>query len=130
MSDARAKIMLDALYAELPRLDCQGKCAESCGPIMMTRVEWARITKRLKCAPKATTLTCPMLVNDRCSVYTIRPTLCRLWGMVESMPCPWGCVPERYLTDAEGQDFLLRAEAISEPDHAEAIDRIRESVSS
>jgi hypothetical protein len=38
--------------------------------------------------------TCPALKDGRCSVYDVRPTLCRLWGVVEDMPCPWGCVPD------------------------------------
>jgi hypothetical protein len=101
---------LEALYAELPKLDCQGKCAESCGPIFMTEIEWERITDDLGHTPEATSLTCPMLTAEgRCSVYELRPTICRLWGLVERMACPWGCVPERWLTDAEAGDFLRRA---------------------
>ncbi len=103
MSDQTAKRDLDRMYGELPTIDCQGKCAESCGPIWMTRVEWQRITKKKRYEPRASSLTCPLLVADRCSVYALRPTLCRLWGVVEGMPCPWGCKPTpRYLTDIEG----------------------------
>jgi len=105
---------LDEIYAELPRLDCQGKCAESCGPILMTPLEEERILertgRRVNFGPD---LTCNMLTSlERCAVYDIRPTICRLWGLVESMPCPWGCKPDRYLTDAEGHRILDRVAAI------------------
>jgi Fe-S-cluster containining protein len=76
---------------------------------MMGRVEWQRICKRVGHEPRATSLTCPLLQNARCSVYLIRPMICRLWGLVETMPCLWGCVPERYLTREEGFEFLARA---------------------
>lgn len=45
---------------------------------------------------------CTFLNGTRCSLYSIRPVICRLWGVVESMPCPHGCKPERVLTDEEG----------------------------
>jgi len=104
---------LDRLYAELPRLDCQGRCAESCGPILMTRLEEARIVEQTGVAPGwDDTLTCSLLKDERCSVYQVRPAICRLWGLVESMPCLWGCKPDRYLTDAEGHAFLARVAAV------------------
>lgn len=115
MSDARAKVLLDRLYAELPAIDCKRQCAESCGPIAMERVEWERICKRVGYEPRGNlaTLDCPLLRDGLCSVYAIRPMICRLWGIVESMECPWGCKPERYLTREEGFEFLSRAREIA-----------------
>lgn len=52
---------------------------------------------------------CPALdFIGRCSVYEIRPLICRLWGVVETMKCHYGCEPERYLTDEEGKVFFAR----------------------
>lgn len=110
MSKRGAIRALDRLYAELPTLDCKGLCAESCGPIVMSRVEWVRITDKVGHEPVGgPDLTCPLLAGERCTVYDIRPTICRLWGMVPAMPCPHGCVPSRPLTDLEGYEYLLRA---------------------
>ncbi len=106
---------LDALYAELPRLECQRLCAESCGPVFMGRLEWRRVcTSVREVRTGGDDLMCPLLKKGRCEVYPIRPMLCRLWGLVESMPCPWGCEPDRYLTDREGHEFLVRAASLSE----------------
>jgi Fe-S-cluster containining protein len=47
---------------------------------------------------------CPLLTNHgRCSQYDLRPLMCRLWGVVNDplMICPFGCEPQRYLSNAE-----------------------------
>jgi Fe-S-cluster containining protein len=37
---------------------------------------------------------CSMLdEHGRCTVYDIRPMICRLYGTMETMPCPHGCLP-------------------------------------
>jgi len=112
--DKRKRIALDELYAELPALKCKKLCAESCGPVPMGRVEWQRVCKAVGEERKGhADLTCPILENGRCAAYEVRPMLCRLWGVVETMPCPWGCIPERWLTEEEGFEFLGRASEIS-----------------
>jgi Fe-S-cluster containining protein len=71
---------------------------------------------------------CPALKNGHCSVYEIRPTICRLWGATESMPCPHGCTPPEALGQAESFELLRLAaragggmadddKASSVPDH-------------
>lgn len=126
MSDVRAKAALDRLYAELPTIACQRKCESSCGPILMSRIEDERITKKLGYEPVMTldptnprSFRCPMLRDGLCAVYAIRPMLCRLWGIVETLPCPWGCKPEpRYLSHREGLVMLKRAEELGTPEEA------------
>lgn len=44
---------------------------------------------------------CPALVENRCTVYDVRPTICRLWGAGPGMACPWGCEPDVPLTPRE-----------------------------
>lgn len=112
MSDTAIKRRLDELYAELPTIKCQQLCSEACGPIMMGRVEWQRICKKVGHEPQATSLVCPLLSsNGICTVYAIRPMICRLWGLIDAddMRCHHGCVPSRWLTREEGFEFLARA---------------------
>jgi Fe-S-cluster containining protein len=103
---------LDALYAELPTIHCQGKCEESCGPIEMTRAERDRIVERTgkPLAKVDKKLTCPLLTPAGwCSVYSIRPAICRIWGLVPSMKCPYGCVPEGgFLLEEQGFEWMQR----------------------
>lgn len=105
---------LKRLYAELPTIDCKGLCWESCGPIAMTGVEHRRMIReggeRYASGPKEL---CPYLEEHQCSVYPVRPLICRIWGLTEDMPCEWGCQPSRVMTAAEGHQFLRRATAIS-----------------
>jgi len=114
--DKRRRVALEALYAELPTIECRGLCAESCGPVPMGRVEWQSVCRAGGERKGSGDLICPYLELSRCSVYEVRPMLCRLWGVVESMPCLWGCQPEpRYLTREEGFEFLRRAATIQDP---------------
>ena len=100
---------LERLYAQVPDVKCRGLCQEACGPIGMTELEVARMEAAAGrplplCGP---TLVCPLLGADgRCSVYAVRPMVCRQWGAVESMPCPHGCRPGRMLSHEEGQRLL------------------------
>src|ERR1035438_9631703 len=106
MSDSIALV-----YISLPAIRCQGKCQASCGPIMYSDAEASRVErltgKRLPdvfvvIEPKD--LTCPLLdPAGHCSIYAHRPLICRLWGLVERMRCPWGCVPDRWLSDNEAR---------------------------
>lgn len=54
-----------------------------------------------------TDATCPSLTaSGRCAVYSVRPMICRVWGLVREMACPWGCVPDRWLSGREVQRLL------------------------
>ena len=52
---------------------------------------------------------CPALVDGACTVYEIRPTICRLWGATRSMPCPHGCTPDDALTKDDSRRLLHEA---------------------
>lgn len=115
---------LDAAHATIPSANCKGMCVECCGPVFMTRLEWDRITARVGKRPAPTPeqrekLECPMLKDGRCSVYDIRPTVCRLWGVEPSMPCPFGCKPDREFTAADGHAVMQEVEAVSRTHYPE-----------
>lgn len=115
--DEARRAALDALYAELPSIECRGKCWDSCGPIGMTGVEHRRLREAGAEVPNNTIFPpppgslCPALTMfNQCGVYEIRPLICRLWGLIEGvLPCTYGCRPDRYLTDAEAHEFIARA---------------------
>ena|SRR2546421_4656866 len=118
---------LDALYAAIPHLDCKRLCQQSCGPIVMSRREWDRIEARrgaarmYASAENRRTMVCPYLdaASGACSVYAVRPLICRLWGVVKRMRCPWGCKPERWLSDKQARKLLRAVQRLSgEPERA------------
>ena len=102
---------LQALYAELPTIVCRGLCYGACGPVMASRLEVEQLGAPLTF--HAHTLSCVFLDADRrCLAYDRRPMICRVYGMSRGLPCAHGCVPDRWLTDAEGREFVARAMAI------------------
>lgn len=110
---------LEALYAQLPTIDCQGHCWESCGPIIMSTAERQRIADTGVDIPHAAQLlatgaaTCPALTMlHQCSVYDIRPLICRIWGATRELWCTWGCRPSRLLSRDEAHGLIRKAGAI------------------
>ncbi len=110
---------LDALYAEVPAIECQGLCWDSCGRLDMSSAERRRIkTEGGVEIPDGTKAAGPSLcvaltMFRRCGVYAIRPLVCRLWGVIESLPCTFGCRPERMLSDEEAYELIAQALDIS-----------------
>jgi len=109
--------LLAELYAEVPEIECRQQCQRYCENIMMAGPEFDRIVATLGFTPRSDPgcpARCPMLTTEGlCSVRDIRPLICRLWGVTETMQCPWGCRPERYLTEAEAFALLLRSGAFA-----------------
>lgn len=105
---------LQALYDRLPTIRCQGLCHDSCGPIDMSVRERDRIEREFGPVTCGAGATCTMLdEHRRCRAYAIRPLICRLWGVLESLPCPYGCKPEPgYLTREEGFSLVAEADLI------------------
>jgi hypothetical protein len=114
-SHAERATALTNIYNQLPTINCQGLCADSCGPIQMTPTEHRRIQTRHNITIPDRGLhdagaTCEALTMfGRCHVYPDRPLLCRLWGLLDILPCVYGCQPDRYLTAAEGYELLAQA---------------------
>ena len=96
---------LEELYAQLPALSCLGLCEASCGEHIDASTAERRRLLHAGVDLDAPTPdgACPALTQTfglgRCSVHAIRPTICRLWGVMASMPCPHGCRPEGGLVD-------------------------------
>lgn len=93
-------------YERLPNADCRGctDCATRCvGNLRITRSEFEAIRDYLGCAifeptlRRAGQMLTPCEFSDphgpRCLVYPVRPLICRLFGIVQWLPCPRGRVP-------------------------------------
>lgn len=107
---------LQRLYDELPVVQCKGLCGHSCGEhIDASDVErWRIRAAGVNLNAPTADGSCPALTRTfgvgRCSVYDVRPMVCRLWGVSASMVCPHGCVPEGgFLDDADALRRLLQS---------------------
>lgn len=101
---------LRELYAAIPAMRCRGLCAEvACGSVAMIEHERERIQARhgVHIADGMHPQGCPALTaHGNCSVYDDRPMVCRVWGSVPMMSCPYGCQPDGgQLTDLQGAEL-------------------------
>lgn len=105
--------------------DCKGKCQASCGPIPVSgeerRLVQQRSGKQLDFDKE--TWRCNMLSKTGyCTVYSVRPLICRIWGATEKLPCVFGCEPERVLTQEEALGLFAELEELTgDGDSREAI---------
>lgn len=134
-SNRRTDAELDALYAQVPEIDCKGLCIDSCGPVEGGHRETVRIRQAGVRLPDRRAAvrqmiadggeyTCPALRNGRCSVYAVRPMICRIWGASDDMPCPYGCQPRggrRRLTAAEGLALIEAARTAGTAERATTV---------
>jgi len=131
---------LDEIYAEVPALTCKKKCWRSCGVVPAFMVEAERMARYLDRPIESFALAtsdvtvmlwdraiddglaapipedrCPLLRFNECSVYPVRPLICRLYGIVPRMKCQWGCEPERPFGDDQAHELLARVAALTVP---------------
>lgn len=118
---------LEEIYAKLPGVMCKGLCHDSCGVIPIAPIERETIAvftgRKVKVMPDIVIglhqkhrvlrpkdmedLTCPYLKQKRCSIHPARPLVCRMYGVVEGMPCPHGCVSSmKPLSDGEAHVII------------------------
>jgi Fe-S-cluster containining protein len=114
----RRQEALTALYADLPRMRCEGLCSDSCYSLVQTEVERGLVRDRtgveLELVQVPPTACKALTMLHQCGVYEVRPLICRLWGMTPGMRCQYGCEPEGgFLSARETYEFLARAAEIS-----------------
>lgn len=139
VSEADMDARLDELYARVPgMLDCKGLCYDSCTRIALSPREQERIREQAGVTvPSAGFLDvlqpysgqrCPALTPvGRCSVYEIRPMICRLFGAARDSGCEHGCTPIRWLHPVEARELLAEAFAAGgDQDRAELERRLAE----
>jgi Fe-S-cluster containining protein len=114
---------LDKIYRQLPTINCKGECAASCGIIPVGELEIKRISEWLGFNPFPTpekmleditsnnldNCKCSLLKEGKCTIYRLRPLICRLFGLTKKMKCPFGCVPSKWLDDATAKRLLDKA---------------------
>ena len=136
----RLRRALERIWSSVPDVGCKGLCSDSCGPVAvdatayrrtelwkqyglpenirgprMSNAEWTLLLQHLGREPGLApgSIRCPLLTADgRCSVYDIRPLVCRVWGAVVERPetrCPHGCRPAVPFTHEQAQRIFKRA---------------------
>ena len=121
MSAEQAEDWLRWVYQRLPVGDCHGctDCARRCaGAVPMLAGEYQAICQCLDdhCQPippepvrQPEQMMPPCRFLDQqsrlCSIYPVRPLICRLFGLVEWLPCPTG---KRSVVVSDGLELMRR----------------------
>lgn len=93
---------IDRLLKDVPTFECKPGCSACCGPIALSKLELKRIVDRTGINPKLLLtsfrlktgcINCPLLKDGKCSVYDIRPAICRIYGASEHPRLKCGIVP-------------------------------------
>ena len=128
MNDSAKLAKIDALLNKLPSFQCKEGCYDCCGPVMLSRLEYMRCVKasgrtaedvkqQMQNNLKQGILTCPLLDNEtkKCSVYEVRPAICRLFGVVKGeLLCPHGYAPDEaaMISNEKSRAILQKVEEL------------------
>jgi Fe-S-cluster containining protein len=107
---------IDDLCRLIPEFLCTPGCHECCrrfGVPSRTQVEEERIQRftaeRGMAAGQARGTTCPYLVVGLgCSIYPVRPLICRIYGTSPTYRCVMGVSPLRLLHEDEEVEIFHR----------------------
>ncbi len=117
---SRIKKELRRIYSKIPEFKCLDNCGKCCGPIYWSLAEEIVIRDFLKKNGieyrKARSFLdyCPYLnENKRCDIYPVRPLICRVYGVLEDLKCPF-VRAEKTLNREEYEELKNRIARISE----------------
>jgi len=102
---------LQSHYDKIPPVACKGLCQEACGALVLLKKEVDEIRKEFgKTISTDQNLSCTALckVSGTCTVYSARPWVCRAYGAMEGLECPYGCNTAPLVSKKDG-DKMLRA---------------------
>lgn len=120
-------LSLGKIYGKIPELKCIEGCTECCGSTssleeegeyvypfnrtLWSKIEARNIRKWLKKKGVKERLVknpldpCPYIENGKCLIYPVRPLMCRLFGVVDDLKCPY-VKPKFYLTSEEATKLI------------------------
>lgn len=106
---------IEDLYGMVPEFQCDPGCIECCrnfGVPSRTRVEDDRLREYLRAQGRelgvAEGTTCPYVSEEGCTVYPVRPLICRLYGNSPNYRCVLGVAPLNPLHEDEEMDLFHR----------------------
>ncbi len=117
---------LQAIYKKIPEIDCKGLCHKTCTIVPAAKIEIKRARERMggKNPFNPTTAikeleagankipSCAALKDNRCSIYTVRPAICRLYGVAIGLECVFGCTPKTKISKQEAYTIIREIEAL------------------
>ena len=100
------------LYALIPEVHCLPDCTACCqdfGVPSQTKIETRRIKRFLQkngmIFKRAEGTTCPYVSDRGCTIYPVRPFICRLFGAAPNLQCHLGARPFTLLHEDEEEEI-------------------------
>ncbi len=104
---------IEDLYKMIPSVPCPPGCITCCknfGIPSRTKIEDERIKEYLKKhnmkVGKAKGTTCPYVTEKGCSIYPVRPFICRIYGTSRNYLCIENYRPDRLLEPEEEEELF------------------------
>lgn len=101
------------LYQLIPQMICIPNCVECCtefGIPSRTKVEDMYIKAFLEehkmVIKPASGTKCPYVTENGCSIYPVRPLICRLYGTSKNYPCKKGVLPISPLDEDQEAEIM------------------------
>jgi hypothetical protein len=105
-------VKIQDLYALIPGVPCLADCTACCrsfGVPSQTNIESRRIKSYLKKTgiifKSAEGTTCPYVSDRGCTIYPVRPFICRLFGSAPNLLCHLGARPLILLHEDEEEEI-------------------------
>jgi hypothetical protein len=126
---------LEEIWRKIPSMECEEGCTECCFWPSRTPLEEERVREWLEERGRKEKWgglgggrwggqpppgggggaeRCPYAEGGRCSLWPVRFLPCRLFGVVETVRCPKGRGPERFLTEEEAVVLVLELDRENE----------------
>ena len=100
------------LYAQIPEVPCLPGCTACCqafGVPSQTKIETRRIKRYLNengiIFKLAEGTTCPYVSDRGCTIYPVRPFICRLFGAAPNLQCHLDARPLTLLHEDEEEEI-------------------------
>lgn len=115
---------LEKIYSKIPEIECKGLCHSTCSIVLPAKIEIKRAKERMvgknpfnlikarESLENGIIPACVALKDKRCSIYTARPAICRLYGVAEGLECPFGCVKKGKISRVEAHTILKEIEQL------------------
>lgn len=108
---------LEQIYSQIPNIDCKEGCSDCCGPALQFPIENQNIKRYLfnrnQLAKVHKTIDCPYLKDNKCTIYPVRPIICRLFGVVLHLRLTCRhVVPSKLLTNEQAERLIKATENI------------------
>lgn len=98
------------LRKQIPSFRCKEGCFDCCGPVPFAKWEWEKVKDKRE----ATSLTCPYASEIGCEIYEQRPIVCRIYGTVNKLRCPYGCGPDKLLSEKKENEIMNKYHRVME----------------